>query len=59
MRLAVIQIVLRGPSVGYIVPIFIIDKDSESLKDLKKNKKNWGILCKAVLQGGPFEIGLS
>ena len=44
---------------GYIVPIFIIDKDSESLKDLKKNKKNWGILCKAVLQGGPFEIGLS
>ena len=43
----------------YIVPIFIIDKDSESLKDLKKNKKNWSILCKAVLQGGPFEIGPS
>ena len=33
---------LRGPSVGYIVPIFIIDKDSESLKDLKKKQKKLG-----------------
>ena len=50
---------LRGPSVGYIGTLFILAKDSKSLKDLKKNKKNWGILCKVVLQGGPFEIGPS
>ena len=47
----------KGAFCGVYCTLFILAKDSKSLKDLKKNKKNWGILCKVVLQGGPFEIG--
>ena len=47
---------VKGTVCGIYCTLFILDKDVKSLKDLKKNKKNWGILCNAVLQGGPFEI---
>ena len=46
---------LRGPSVGKMGIPFIFDMNYLGHEDLKKNKKNWGCLCKVVLQGGPFE----
>ena len=46
---------LRGLSVGYKGTLFIFDMNYSGHEDLKKKKKNWGCLCKVVLQGGPFE----